>query len=240
MNDRFAVLNDTACVSPSAVTTDIARFAPLAYEELPAVAVTLLSALARHDGHTYLHSLRVGRFTSQLAGELGYDWRQSKLLFLAGLLHDIGKINTPHSLLVKPHALSAHEWKIMQLHAHDGGQLLQHDLAWLTPIIDAHHERPDGLGYPRGLRAGAIAHESLIVAVSDAIDAMMSWRPYAPPLPAHEVVAKLLAGAGTHWDAQVATTAAQMLGSVPLRTKEVLPSRTYDSTRTRTIYAISS
>ncbi|MGA7705098.1 MAG: diguanylate cyclase, partial [Solirubrobacteraceae bacterium] len=125
------------------------------------------------------HSETVGRYAEMTARELGLpEWRISRIR-LAGILHDIGKAGVPNSILHKPGRLSPEEYEVIKRHPALGAQMIEHiSLSDVREWVAAHHERPDGLGYPRGLYAGQIPLEARIVAVADAYEAMTSDRPY--------------------------------------------------------------
>ena len=213
MGFPHSTLGDEQFATQASVASDIARLAPIQLGSIPKAAILLLTALARHDGNIYAHSLRVGRLAWSLSLMLDDDQEQARALFLAGLLHDIGKINLPRSLLQKPAPLTATEWAMVKLYPHKGAQLIQHqiELAALAPIIASHQERPDGMGYPNGLFLPSIPIGALRIAVADATDAMGTQRPYAAAMPVQEICEELWAGAGTCWDHTTALTVAQEL-----------------------------
>jgi HD-GYP domain-containing protein (c-di-GMP phosphodiesterase class II) len=213
MRDTHSALSDEQFATQAAVAADIARFAPIHIRPIPEAAILLLTALARHDGRTYTHSLRVSRLAWQLSFLLDGDQEQAQLAFFAGLLHDIGKIDLPRSILQKPAPLSVAEWAMVMLYPARGAQLLhsQSELAALSPIVVSHQERPDGLGYPRGLRQPNIPYAALRIAVADAADAMGSHKPYAARMTVEEIGEELRAGAGACWDYAAALLAAQEL-----------------------------
>jgi diguanylate cyclase len=123
---------------------------------------------------------------------------------LAGVLHDIGKIGISDRVLTKPGPLDATEWQEMYTHPEIGARLLSRpEFADLREWILAHHERPDGLGYPRGLTADQLPLEARILAVADAYEAMTADRCYRPALGEAAARAELEGGAGTQFDATV-------------------------------------
>ena len=123
---------------------------------------------------------------------------------LAGVLHDIGKIGIPDSVLSKPGPLDADEWTEMYTHPEIGARLLSRpEFDDLRSWIAAHHERPDGLGYPRALAGEDIPLEARILAVADAYEAMTADRVYRPALGEEAARAELEAGAGTQFDGDV-------------------------------------
>jgi len=165
----------------------------------------LLLTLRRHDRATAEHSARVRRYALWLADEFGLPGARRRQLSLAALLHDVGKICLPASLLNKPGRLSADEYQRVQLHAVTGEWILRSFLPQ-GEALDAvrwHHERPDGSGYPDGLVGRAIPLAARLLAVSDAFDAMTSSRPYCPTLTWPQALDALWRGAGGQFDADV-------------------------------------
>lgn len=121
------------------------------------------------------------------------------------LLHDIGKLAIPDSILLKPGKLTEEEWAIMRKHPEYAYQML-YPIAYLRPALDIpywHHERWDGKGYPRGLKGEEIPLSARIFAVVDAWDAMRSDRPYRKALSVEEALAEIEKGAGTQFDPKV-------------------------------------
>jgi putative nucleotidyltransferase with HDIG domain len=124
-------------------------------------------------------------------------------LRLGALLHDIGKIGVPDDVLGKPASLSADEFDLIRAHPVIGARILRSIpfLAAHLPIVELHHERPDGHGYPYGLIGEAIPLPARIVHVADAYDAMTSARAYRPARSPHDAIAELNQHAGTDFDA---------------------------------------
>ncbi len=150
------------------------------------------------------HSETVGRYAEMMARELGLPERRVSRVRLAGILHDIGKAGVPNSILHKPGPLTPEEFEIIKRHPQLGAQILEHvSLSDVLEWVAAHHERPDGLGYPLGPAAGALAIEARIVAVADAYEAMTSDRPYRDSISYDAAVAELQHGSGTQFDATV-------------------------------------
>ena len=139
-----------------------------------------------------------------MARELGFDEDHIERVRLAGVLHDIGKIGISDSVLTKPGPLDADEWQEMYTHPEIGARLLSRpEFDDLRAWILAHHERPDGLGYPDGLSGDAIPFEARILAVADAYEAMIAERVYRPALGEQGARDELEAGAGSQFDATV-------------------------------------
>ena len=142
-------------------------------------AVILLSeTLDLRDVSTSAHSQTVARYAAMIARELGLEADQTERIRLAGMVHDLGKIGVPDHVLLKPGSLSPEEWQQMHRHPELGAHILQSaSLDDLAGWVLAHHERPDGTGYPLGLSDDAISLEARILAVADAYEAMTSDRP---------------------------------------------------------------
>lgn len=150
------------------------------------------------------HSETVGRYSEMMARELGLPERRVSRIRLAGILHDIGKAGVPNSILHKPGPLTEEEYEIIKRHPELGAQMIEHiSLSDVREWVAAHHERPDGLGYPRGLSGSAIPLEARIVAVADAYEAMTSDRPYRDSIGYEAALAELRRHAGTQFDAVV-------------------------------------
>lgn len=157
------------------------------------------------DPYTYGHSERVARVAVRLGQELGLPPPAVSDLYLAGLLHDIGKIGIDDSLLRKPGKLTPDEFRQVQAHVTIGDRIIstiQH-FSNLRPGVRHHHEAFDGTGYPDRLAGPAIPRMARVLAVADAFDAMLYARPYRSALPAARVETILREGAGRRWDPEV-------------------------------------
>jgi two-component system cell cycle response regulator len=176
-------------------------------EELQlATVIALAEALDIRDTGTAQHSHTVGRYAEQMARELGFDEEHVERVRLAGVLHDIGKIGISDRVLSKPGPLDPDEWREMYTHPEIGARLLSRpEFDDLRAWILAHHERPDGLGYPHALAGDDVPLEARILAVADAYEAMTADRVYRPALGEEAARAELEAGAGTQFDAEVVT-----------------------------------
>ncbi|MBR5372709.1 MAG: HD domain-containing protein [Oscillospiraceae bacterium] len=132
------------------------------------------------DKYTNGHSARVAKYTMMLTKELGYDEETVQRFYCIALLHDIGKIGVPMDVLNKPGKLTDEEYAVIKSHSENGYEILK-DISLLPELsigAGAHHERPDGKGYPKGLRGDEIPRVAQIIAVADTFDAMYSNRPY--------------------------------------------------------------
>ena len=173
----------------------------------------VLAMLKARDEATCAHSHATGAWCRRLSEAMGLSASTTEVVVRAGVLHDIGKIATPDDILFKPGPLTEHEWIVMQKHAEFGAQILSElpALAPYAPIVRAHHERWDGLGYPYGLKGEQIPFEARVVAVADAFHAMISHRPYRPAIAQREAMVILREGRGTQWDAEVVDAMIAML-----------------------------
>jgi len=165
---------------------------------------SLSAALDARDSETGGHSERVADLTLAIATEMGFEkdtdeWRN---ISWGALLHDVGKIAVPDSILRKPGALTDDEWQTMRSHPAAGYEiLLKIDfLKTANQIVLTHHERYDGGGYPRGLAGEEIPLGARIFTIADAFDAMTSDRSYRTAMPAEEALAEILRNSGTQFD----------------------------------------
>jgi diguanylate cyclase (GGDEF)-like protein/putative nucleotidyltransferase with HDIG domain len=170
---------------------------------LPAV-LALAEVLDIRDGGTAEHSQTVGRFAEMIARRLDLPAELVKRIRIAGVLHDVGKIAIPDSVLRKPGPLTDEEWDEIRKHPEIGAMILDGaDLRDIASWVRAHHERPDGRGYPLGLSGRDIPLEARILATADAYEAMIADRVYRPGMPATEAREELRRYAGTQFDERV-------------------------------------
>jgi HD-GYP domain-containing protein (c-di-GMP phosphodiesterase class II) len=165
----------------------------------------LTAAIDAKDAYTYGHSERVARAAVELGRELGLQEGEQNDIYLAGLLHDIGKIGVRDAILSKREPLTDEELAQIRQHPVIGHRILAdlHAIAHLLPGVLYHHEQYDGSGYPEGLKQDAIPFLARILAVADSFDAMNTSRPYRAAMPPERVDQILRAGAGTQWDPRV-------------------------------------
>ena len=169
---------------------------------------TLAASIDARDPQTAGHSVRVAGYAAQLVRQLGVDARQQKLVYLAGLLHDYGKIGVPEAILTKPGRLSDEEMRVMREHASMSHGILANvqfteDLNRIPDIVYQHHERIDGRGYPRGLRGSEICFEGRVLAVCDVFDALTQRRYYRDPITHAAAFAYIADNSGTQFDPDV-------------------------------------
>ena len=159
------------------------------------------------DPYTGGHLWRVSQFARLLAQRAGLTTQEVARITLGGFLHDLGKISIPDHILKKTDRLTDEEYAVIKTHPEVGWRLLaQHPLAHLAEdAVRAHHETPDGKGYPRGLQGEAIAVDARIVGVCDAFDAMTSTRPYRRGMPIAQALQIIRDNLGRQFDAQMGT-----------------------------------
>ena len=157
------------------------------------------------DLNTGVHSTRLAEWGMRVGHELGLEEAQLQNLEVAALLHDIGKVGIPDSILLKPERLGAEEYALMKKHSEYGWAVLRMLPGFERAALDIlhHHESFDGKGYPAGLKKNEIPVVSRIVCVIDAFDAMVSSRPYRKGLPYQEAVRRLNEASGTQFDPTV-------------------------------------
>ena len=166
--------------------------------------MSLAEALDVRDTGNAVHSRTVGRYARMMAVELGLSPERVERVRVAGVLHDVGKIGVSDPLLVKMGPLGDEDWRELKTHPEIGAQLLSRpELADLRSWVLAHHERPDGEGYPFGLSGDEIPVEGRILAVADAYEAMTRGRVYREALGREAAREELGAGAGSQFDRQV-------------------------------------
>ena len=165
----------------------------------------LLGELARHDRFTRMHSLRVARLAHAVGRRLGLEPSALEALAQAAVLHDVGKLRVPETILRKPGPLDADEWALVARHPEWGVDLLEDvlDHGHAVAAVQSHHERFDGRGYPEGLEGSHIPLMARIVGACDAYDAMTSARSYQPARTRAEALAELSRCSGSQFDPHV-------------------------------------
>jgi putative nucleotidyltransferase with HDIG domain len=176
-------------------------------EKIKQNAIQAVSAMAHaleaRDAYTEGHAARVADVACKIARQMGLAEEEIEFIRLGGILHDIGKIGFPDCLF-EPHAQINPSDLVKQItrHPSTGAKILR-DLDFLGPALEyvhCHHERPDGKGYPRKLKAEEILLGAKILAVADAFDAMTTDRPYQKGRPPEAALGILKKGAGKQWD----------------------------------------
>lgn len=167
--------------------------------------LSLVELVEKRDSYTGGHSIRVASYCKLIAKEMGYDEDSCNLLYKAGILHDIGKIETPDAVLLKPGALDTLEYNLIKEHVSTGYKLLNNIPMYkeLSEIIVAHHERYDGTGYPNALIGDEIPELTRIMVVADAFDAMTTNRIYKSRMSIENAIKELKKFSGTQFDEKV-------------------------------------
>lgn len=157
------------------------------------------------DPYTAGHQKRVAHLAVAIAKELGLGADRVDGIYLAGVVHDLGKLAVPAEILSKPGKLTDLEYSLIKEHPKAGYEILKNiQLPWpVADIVHQHHERLDGRGYPQGLKGGAIRLEARILAVADVVEAMASHRPYRASLGLDRALAAIERGRGTEFDPEV-------------------------------------
>ena len=190
------------------------------YEQVAPTVYALVAAIDAKDSFTFQHSTNVSQYAVLLAQKLGLSRDDIQTVKVAGLLHDIGKIGIPESILKKAGKLTAEEYEIMKSHVEKSIEMIHYlpNMNYVIPAVVAHHERYDGKGYPRGLKGEEIPILGRILAVCDSFDAMISKRAYKEPLSVEYAMGELEKNKGTQFDPRVADAFIELIkeGKVPL------------------------
>jgi putative nucleotidyltransferase with HDIG domain len=166
------------------------------------------------DGYTHRHSERVAALSKRIAAEMGMSAAEQETAELAALLHDVGKIAVPDSILNKPGRLTPEEFAEMKKHPAHGARILANiqspSIVAVVPGVHYHHERWDGTGYPEGLKGEEIPLLGRLLGVADFLDALTSARSYRRPMALSDAVKLVVDASGTHFDPQIAATVARL------------------------------
>jgi len=172
---------------------------------LMGVLHALTASIDAKDPYTCGHSNRVAIISKRLAESMGLPAQRVQQVYLAGLMHDIGKIGVPESVLCKPGRLTVEEYEAVKKHPSIGAKILG-GIRQLDDVIAGilcHHERLDGRGYPQGLRGDEVPLDARIIGLADCFDAMSSDRTYREALPLEAVISEVRKCAGTQFDPKV-------------------------------------
>ncbi|HUW46267.1 MAG TPA: PAS domain S-box protein [Dehalococcoidia bacterium] len=179
------------------------------------LAKTVSRVIESCDPYTAGHQQRVAELARLVGENMGLAEDMVEQLYLNGLLHDIGKISIPTSILTKPGELAEEEWALIRAHTKQGYSILKDaNLPW--PVADIalqHHERLDGSGYPNGITGDSLSLEVSILAVCDVVEAMSSHRPYRPARTTTDILKELKDGRGTKYNVSVVDVMLPMIES---------------------------
>lgn len=179
------------------------------YDELRGSFIQTVIALANaidiRDTYTNTHSQQIASLAAKTARALGCSPEEVNEIHLGGLLHDIGKIGIPDTILQKPTKLEEAEWEIVRTHPKLGAELISpiKRLAGVSPMIESSHERYDGLGYPSGIKGDDIPLGARIISVVDSYSAMRDKRPYKEPYECDQIIDELKRNSGKMYDPRV-------------------------------------
>ncbi|WP_068621173.1 HD domain-containing phosphohydrolase [Paenibacillus tuaregi] len=166
--------------------------------------MNIVKEVEKKDRYTYMHSDRVAEYAVKIAKKLKLNKEQLENLSIASVLHDIGKIHIPEEILNKPGRLTPEEFELIKKHPADGAEMIKETYyGEIAPIIEQHHERLDGSGYPHGLHGSGILLEARIIAVSDTFDAMTEDRAYRKASDVQTAMSEIRRLSGTHYDETV-------------------------------------
>lgn len=169
---------------------------------------TLGRAIAKRDSDTGVHNYRVTWIAARLGEEAGLNPPQMRSLIAGSFLHDVGKIGIPDAILLKPGKLDADEFAVMQQHVELGGQIAGNAAFLLNAreVIEGHHEKWDGSGYPKKLSGEAIPLSARIFCIADVFDALRAKRPYKEPFSLERTMEIMREGRGKHFDPNLLDT----------------------------------
>lgn len=197
-NEYAEVLNKAIAEQTEIAESRARKIEEISYQTIQ----TLTSAIDAKDPYTRGHSYRVSQYSVLIAEQLNWPPERIYDLRFAAMLHDVGKIGVPDSILNKPNRLTEMEYRIIQSHTTMGGDILKERIMIKAAedVARCHHERYDGKGYPLGLKGGEISEEARIVAVADSFDAMSSNRIYLNGHDFNHIRNELLEGRGRQFD----------------------------------------
>ncbi len=164
------------------------------------------NAVSKRDSDTDEHNYRVTFYSINLAEKIGLEKDIIRGLIKGAFLHDVGKIGVSDTILLKPGKLTEEEFEVMKTHVNHGVEIVQ-GINWLDgakKVIESHHEKYDGTGYPNGLKGKEIPIEARVFAVVDVFDALTSKRPYKEPFTVSKSLEIIEDGFGSHFDEKIA------------------------------------
>lgn len=188
---------------------------------LDGIIKTLANIVEEQDRYTSGHQKRVAIMATAIAKELGMDEGKVEAINTAALIHDIGKIGVPASILTKPGKLTDIEFQMVKTHTERGYEILK-EIEFPYPIakiVIQHHERLDGSGYPYGLRDKDILLEARVIAVADVMEAMISHRPYRPALIVDKAIKEITSGKNKLYDSTVVDACIKLFKKKSFREK---------------------
>ena len=166
----------------------------------------ILNSLFEKNDREMYHSNRVGNFCEDIATAMNFSKDDISQMKIAGLMHDIGKIGISEELIDKSEELRPYEWNEIKRHSEIGYRILGsvNEFSKIADYVLEHHEKPDGTGYPKGLKTDEISMQAKIISIADSYDAMTSQRKYKKSLSPEEAVAEIKKCCGTQFDFDIA------------------------------------
>ncbi len=177
-----------------------------AQKVMEGVIQAMAATVEMRDPYTAGHQRRVAKLATAIAKDMGLLAGDVEGVYMAGVIHDLGKIYVPSEILAKPGRISEMEFSMIKMHPKVGYDILKNiEFPWpVADIVLQHHERMDGSGYPDGLKGEAILVQARIIAVADVVEAMASHRPYRPALGIDVALDEISKGSGTRYDENAA------------------------------------
>lgn len=212
MKKGHVLFNDNKALYKTDIASEIMSHLQLANDMqynstiLLEIISSLAAAIDAKDSYTRGHSQAVSKYAELLCHELDLSRQETEKIRIAALMHDIGKIGIPENVLSKPSQLDITEWEIMKQHPTIGARRIIQPISALNdliPVVEHHHERWDGCGYPYGLEKDNIPLGARIVSIVDAFHTMTTDRPYRKSLGYNQAISILQNGAGAQWDSSL-------------------------------------
>ncbi|PHR56178.1 MAG: histidine kinase [Arcobacter sp.] len=182
------------------------------------VMVSLIELIEKRDSYTAGHSIRVANYCKIIAEKMGYDKSNCELIYEAGILHDIGKIGIPDTVLLKPGKFTDQEYQLIKQHVDVGVDVLKNIPMYkgIVDVISHHHERFDGSGYPHGIKGDEIPKLARIMIVADAFDAMTTNRIYKKKKSISEALDELKSLSGIQFHPEVVAVVVKALENIEI------------------------
>ncbi len=209
ISSQAPLVQASSCLTHAQAITALARAEDTLLLTVNATIEAMFKAMSWRDPYTAGHEKKSALIASAIAAKLGLTAQEIQSVYLAGLVHDIGKIAIPLEFLTKPSRLTDTEMKLVQEHANIGYQILKDiPLPWpIATMVYQHHERLDGSGYPQKLSGDQICLGARIIAVADTIEAMATHRPYRAALGLEAAMDVVRSSSGHQLDPTVAHAA---------------------------------
>lgn len=173
----------------------------------------IMNTLYEKNNREMLHSKRVGELCAQIATRMNFDGDDVNQIKIAGLMHDIGKIGITETILNKPRSLVKDEWREVERHSEIGYRILSsvNEFSEIAEFVLEHHEKLDGTGYPRGLKAEEISIQARIITIADSYDAMTNNRTYKEGISKEHAIVEIKRCMGTQFDPEIAKVFIDMI-----------------------------